>query len=285
MRIRKAVIPAAGQGTRLLPLTKSQPKETLPIGRKPVIQHVVDEILSAGIERILIITNQDKPLIKEHFDKNKSLSRKMSYVYQEVRPDLPYGLAYAIGLAEDFVGTDPFLVCLGDCIIGSGDQVRSDLGAAPALLERLIHTHVTHKAAVTIAFEEVSWEKVSRYGIARPRGTVEEEFQLDGIVEKPPSESAPSNLAVAARYVFEPEILHYIRQTKPGVKKELQITDSIGLLLRDERPVWGVPLRKDEVRYDIGGFAGYFRAFFDFAMTDEEVGEEFRHYARRRSNG
>ncbi len=281
MKIRKAVIPAAGQGTRLLPLTRSQPKETLPIGRKSVIQHVVDEILSAGIERILIITNQDKPLIKEHFDKNRSLSRKISYIYQEVRSDLPYGLAYAIGMAEDFVGSEPFLVCLGDCIIGSDDS-RTNLGPAPALLGRLIQAYKNRNAAATIAFEEVPPERVSKYGIAKPSGTVGEDFQLTDIVEKPSRESAPSNLAVAARYLFKPEIFHYIRQTKPGLKGELQITDSIRLLLKDENPVWGVPLRKEETRYDIGGLAGYFKAFFDFAITDEEVGEEFRHYTRRR---
>ena len=272
MRIGKAVIPAAGQGARLLPLTSFQPKETLPIGRKPVIQHVVEEILSVGIEHILIITTQGKSLIKDHFDKNDSLLCKMSYVYQEVRPDLPYGLAYAVGLAEDFVGAEPFLVCLGDCIVQSC-----------ALLERLIHTHETHNAAVTIAFEEVPLEKVSKYGIARPRGAVGEEFQLDDIVEKPPRESAPSNLAVAARYIFEPEIFPCIKQTQAGVGGELQITDSIRLLLRNERPVWGARLRKDEIRYDIGGFAGYFKAFFDFALADEEVGEEFRQYIRRKS--
>lgn len=282
MRIRKAVIPAAGQGTRLLPLTRSQPKETLPIGRKPVIQYVVEEIQSVGVESILVVTNEDKKLIEDHFDKDESLSAEMSYVYQKIGHGLPYGLAYAVGLAEDFVGSDPFLVCLGDCIIRSDDPVRTGLRPASAPLARLINTHETHNAAATIAFEEVPLEKVSRYGIARPRGTVGKEFQLDDIVEKPPREKAPSNLAVAARYVFEPGIFSFIKQTQPGVGGELQITDSIKLLLGDGRPVWGVPLRKDETRYDIGGFAGYFKAFFDFATADEEVGEELKQYARRR---
>ena len=285
MRIRKAVIPAAGRGTRLLPLTRSQPKEMLPIGRKPVIQHVVDEILSAGIEHILIITTQDKWSIEGHFGKGESLPGEVFYVHQEIRSDVPYGLAYAVGLAEDFADSEPFLVCLGDCIIRSDDSVETDFESAPALLERLIHTHETHNAAATIAFEEVSLEKVSKYGVARPRDTVGEEFQLDDIVEKPPRESAPSNLAIAARYIFEPEIFSCIRQTQPGVGGELQITDSIRLLLKNGSPVWGRKLRKDEIRYDIGGFAGYFKAFFDFALADEEAGEEFKQYARRRSIG
>lgn len=275
MRIRKAVIPAAGLGTRLLPLTSSQPKEMLPVGRKPVIQYVVEEIQSAGIEHILIITTQNKRSIEDYFGENRFLSGEVFHVRQVIRPDLPYGLAYAVGLSEGFVGNEPFLVCLGDCIITTNNQRTS-------LLKRLVHTHETHDAAATIAFEEVPSEKVSRYGIAKPSGSVGEEFQLDDIVEKPAREEAPSNLAVAARYVLEPEIFSYIKRTPPGAGGELQLTDSLRSLLRDERPVWGVKLGEDEVRYDIGGFAGYFKAFFDFSLADEDFGEEFRRYARER---
>ncbi len=275
MRIRKAVIPAAGQGTRLLPLTKSQPKETLPVGRKPVIQHVIEEIRSVEIEHALIITTRDKRLIEGCFDRNDPMPGEIFYVHQTVGPDLPYGLAYAIGLSEGFVGDEPFLVCLGDCI------VRSD--GPDSLLKRMIHTHETHNAAATIAFEEVPLERVSRYGVASPRGVVGAEFQLDDIVEKPPREKAPSNLAVAARYIFGPEIFSCIRRTQPGLGGELQITDSIKLLLENGHPVWGVRLRKDEIRYDIGGLSSYFKAFFDFALTDEDAGEEFRQYVRERS--
>jgi UTP--glucose-1-phosphate uridylyltransferase len=277
MRIRKAVIPAAGRGTRLLPLTVSQPKEILPVGRKPVIQYVVEELRSAGIEDILIITTKDKRSIEDCFSDDDPLTGHIFYVYQTVRPDLPYGLAYAVGLSEGFVGDDPFVVCLGDCIVRSDDVTRK-----PALLDRLLYTHETHNAAATIAFEEVSSEKVSRYGIAKPRDSVGEEFQLDDIIEKPAREEAPSNLAVSARYVFEPEIFFAIGQTQPGAGGELQLTDSIRLLLKNKRPVWGVKLREDEVRYDIGNFPGYFRAFFDFSLADKDCGEEFRHYAREK---
>lgn len=277
MRIRKAVIPAAGLGTRLLPLTRSQPKEMLPVGRKPVIQYVVEEVQSAGVDHILVITTQNKRSIEDYVDGNNSLPGEVFYVRQTIRPDLPYGLAYAVGLSEGFIGHDPFLVCLGDCII------KSD--SSGSLLKRMIHTHEANNAAATIAFEEVSLEKVSRYGIARPSGTVGEEFQLDDIIEKPPPERVPSNLAVAARYVLEPEIFPYIRQTRPGAGGELQLTDAIRLLLKDGRPVWGVKLRKDEVRYDIGGFTGYFKAFFDFSLADADFGEEFRQYARKRVHG
>jgi len=321
MRIRKAIIPAAGLGTRLLPLTRSQPKEMLPLGRKPVIQYVVEEIRSAGVDCILIITTQSKRSIEEHLSGDTS-SGEIFYIHQAIRSDLPYGLGYAVGLSEGFVGDDPFLVCLGDCI------VESD--GSDSLLKRLIHTHETHKASVTIAFEEVPLEIVSRYGVAKLNGSGAksreqsedtrhktqdirqekdasslesrvlslespkpyvlcskpcaqlEEFQLDDIIEKPSREEAPSNLAVAARYIFGPEIFSYIKQTRPGAGGELQLTDAIRLLLEDGHPVWGVKLRRDEVRYDIGGFAGYFKAFFDFSLADEDFGEEFSRYARER---
>jgi UTP--glucose-1-phosphate uridylyltransferase len=244
----------------------------LPVGRKPVIQYVVEEVQSAGIDHILIITTQDKRSMEDYVHGNNSLPGEVFYVRQTIRPDLPYGLAYAVGLSEGFIGHDPFLVCLGDCIIKSGDS--------GSLLKRLIHTHETHNAAATIAFEEVSLEKVSGYGIASPSGPAGEEFQLDDIIEKPPRERAPSNLAVAARYVLEPEIFFYIRQTRPGAGGELQLTDAIRLLLKDGRPVWGVKLGKDEVRYDIGGFIGYFKAFFEFSLADEDFGEEFGEHVR-----
>ncbi len=268
MRVRKAVIPAAGKGTRLLPLTRSQPKETLPVGRKPVIQYVVEEIRSAGIEHILIITTRDKRSIENCFDNNEDLL----YIHQAIRPELPYGLAYAVGISEGFVDNDPFLVCLGDCIIKSNNP--------GSLLKRLIHTHERHNAAVTIAFEEVALEKVSRYGIAKPGGTIGEEFQIHDIIEKPPSGKAPSNLAVAARYIFEPEIFSCIKQTSPGVGGELQLADSIRLLLEKGTTAWGVRLTEGEVRYDIGDFEGYFRAFLDFSLADQDFGEGFKQYVR-----
>ena len=275
MRIRKAVIPAAGQGTRLLPLTKFLPKEMLPVGQKPVIQHVIEEIRSADIEHILIIKTQDKRLIEGCFERGDPMQSGIFYVHQAMGANLPYGLAYAIGLSEGFVGDEPFLVCLGDCILQSDGP--------DSLLERMIRTHETHNAAATIAFESVPMEKVSRYGVASPRGAIGEEFQLDDIVEKPPRERAPSNLVVAARYIFGPEIFPCIRSTQTGLGGELQITDSIRLLLEGGHPVWGVRLRKGEIRYDIGSLSSYFKAFFDFALTDEDAGEEFRQHAQERS--
>jgi UTP--glucose-1-phosphate uridylyltransferase len=274
MKIRKAVIPAAGLGTRLLPLTSSQPKEMLPLGRKPVIQYVIEEIQSVGIEHVLIITTESKKLMEDYLSRSDFLSGEVFLVRQKLGTGMPYGLAYAIGLSEGFIGDEPFVVCLGDCIVKSKSP--------EFLLKRLIRSHKIHKASATIAFEEVPPHRVNKYGIAEVDGIIEEEFCLRNIVEKPPVETAPSNLAVAARYVFEPEIFSHIKNTQPGIGGEFQITDSIRSLLRAGNSVWGVKLKEDELRYDIGNFIGYFRAFFDFSLDDEDFGEEFKSYVREK---
>lgn len=267
MRIRKAVIPAAGIGTRLFPLTMSYPKEMLPVGRRPVIGYVIGEILNAGIEYILIITTFEKRSIEEYC-RDAELTGRIFFVHQVVEPNTPYGLAYAIKLSEGFVDGEPFLVCLGDCII------KSDYERSP--LKRLIDAHIKYNSSATILFEEVPWDNVNRYGIARPYNIVGDEFLLKDIIEKPSREEAYSNLAVSGRYIFNPEIFQCIDQTKPGKGDELQITDSIRLLISYEYPVLGVNLRKGERRYDIGNLLSYYKAFFDFSVSDEIFGEEFR---------
>jgi UTP--glucose-1-phosphate uridylyltransferase len=288
MGICKAVIPAAGLGTRLLPATKSQPKEMLPVGRKPTIQYVVEELEAAGINQILIITGQKKRAIEDHFDRDTELIRcleeKGSYEliealkHEDTQVQLFYtrqseqlGTAHAISLAENFVDGEPFVVCLGDSIIKS-DQPGS-------FLKRLIDTHERRNASVTIAFQEVGREDVVKYGIAAPDPAhfQSPEFRLVGLVEKPPVDEAPSNLAISARYVFGPEILDAIRET-PRKGREYQITDSIRLLM-DSHEVWGLKLGYGEKRFDVGGFESYFKAFMTFALEDEGVGESFRNYA------
>lgn len=288
MGIYKAVIPAAGLGTRLLPATKSQPKEMLPVGRKPTIQYVVEELEAAGVKQILIITGQKKRAIEDHFDRDaeliRSLKEKGNYglvdalKHEEAGVQLFYtrqseqlGTAHAISLAENFADDEPFVVCLGDSII------RSD--GPGSFLKRLMDTHERRNASVTIAFQEVERENVVKYGIAAPDPEHSEnsEFRLRGLVEKPSVDKAPSNLAISARYVFSPEIFDAIRKTsqKDG---EYQITDSIRLLM-DSSGVWGLKLGPGEKRYDVGGFESYFEAFLTFALEDEEVGEAFRKYA------
>lgn len=293
MGIFKAVIPAAGLGTRLLPATKSQPKEMLPVGRKPTIQYVVEELEAAGINQVLIITGQKKRAIEDHFDRDPELIRCLeerenyelieALSHEESNVQLFYtrqseqlGTAHAIGLAKNFVDKEPFVVCLGDSIIKS-DQPGS-------FLKRLMETHERRNASVTIAFQEVKREDVVRYGIAAPdpEYSGNAEFRLRGLVEKPPVDAAPSNLAISARYVFGPEVFHAIKET-PCKKGEYQITDSIRLLM-ETHEVWGLRLGPGEKRFDVGGFESYFKAFLTFALEDEEVGQNFREYALKLLN-
>lgn len=288
MGICKAVIPAAGLGTRLLPATKSQPKEMLPVGRKPTIQYVVEELEAAGINQILIITGQKKRAIEDHFDRDTELIRFLeekgdqelidSLKHEEAGVQLFYtrqseqlGTAHAVSLAENFADGEPFVVCLGDSIIKSAEP--------GAFLKRLIKAHEVRNAAVTIAFQEVKREDVVKYGIAAPDPghSEDSEFRLSGLVEKPSVDEAPSNLAISARYVFGPEIFDAIRAT-PRRGREYQITDSIRLLM-DSHEVWGLKLAPGEQRFDVGGFESYFKAFLTFALEDEEAGEAFRDYA------
>jgi UTP--glucose-1-phosphate uridylyltransferase len=290
-QLKKAVIPAAGMGTRLRPATKSQPKEMLPVGRKPTIQYIVEEICAAGIQQILIITSEQKRAIEDHFDSDiestdieridwgtnvkksvrepESVSPNVELFY--TRQSNPTGLADAVGKAEHFVGDEPFIVCLGDALIQSESP--------GSVLRNMIETFTSKGAGATLLFETVPPQAVNRYGIAHPKGEVDAIFELQDLIEKPRVEEAPSHLAVAARYVFSPEIFDYIRQTPPGSGNEIQLTDSIRLMLQAGHGVWGVKLGAGEKRYDIGNFRNYFEAFFDFALADEEFGQVFREYA------
>ena len=291
--IHKAVIPAAGVGTRLLPATKSQPKEMLPVGRKPVIQYVVEEIQSAGIQNILIVTSQQKRAIEDHFDPDPHLEKRIAekeesrspldYLDENcrmfyVRQSDPKGLADAIAKSERFVGGEPFVVCLGDSIIHSNGGQDT--------LKRLIDAHENRGAAATILFETVPKEEVVRYGIAKPKRTPPEEiFAVEDLIEKPSVEQAPSNLAIAARYVFSPAVFDYIRRTGPGRGNEIQITDTMRLMLRDGLPVWGVSIGEGSRRLDIGNYESYFKAFFELSAADAEFGKAFQKFVHERMQG
>ncbi len=285
-KITKCVIPAAGFGTRLLPATKSQPKEMVPVGRKPVIQHVVEEAASAGIKQILIITGARKRAIEDHFDRDPVLNRLLEdrgkdEVLKEVRflDDLdiqlyytrqsqPTGLADAVLLGESFVDDEPFAVSLGDTIIQSYEGGR--------FLWKLIDAHTRTGASATIAVEEVEKERLSRFGVVKPRLVDGLSLRLDDIVEKPKVEEAPSNLAVAARYVFNPRIFDAIRSTPRGHGGERQLTDAIRIMLRDGDPVWAFKLNDREKRHDIGDLLTYGLAFVDMCLADPEISTEFR---------
>jgi|YNPNPStandDraft_1061719.scaffolds.fasta_scaffold01684_10 UTP--glucose-1-phosphate uridylyltransferase len=291
--IVKVVVPVAGMGTRLLPATKSQPKEMLPVGRKPVVQYVVEELQAAGLRQILFVTGRKKSAIEDHFDPDPELVRLLStgggYALLEelafteteasffyTRQSVPRGLADAVDHARQFVGQDHFVVALGDSIIMGRDGYT--------FLREMIAVHQQSGAACTIAVEEVDPADVYRYGIVKPKAGVQPEgdFELEDLVEKPRPEAAPTNLAIAARYVFSPVIFEAIRRTVPDRNGELQLTDSIRLLLQMGYPVRAMRLRPGERRYDIGNFESYFKAFIDFALADEKYGYLVRQYLKRK---
>ncbi len=284
MEINIAVVPVAGLGTRLLPATKSQPKEMLPVGRKPVVQYVVEELTRMKMKRVLFITGPGKTSIENHFDLNEELIQELRETGKEdlleeleyERAPLQYfytrqrellGLGHAIQCAEAFVGNQPFVTALGDSIIGM--HAKSDI------VQRMTRCYLENQASAVIAFERVPMEEVHRYGIARPK-TEGEVFEIDDLIEKPSRQEAPSNLAIAARYVFAPVIFDAIKQTPPGKGGEIQITDAIRLMLKEGGRVYGICLRPGERRYDIGNFQAYFRAFVEFALEDEKQGPALR---------
>lgn len=285
MDIDIAVVPVAGLGTRLLPATKSQPKEMLPVGRKPVVQYVVEEMTRVGMQRILFITGPGKASIENHFDLNSELIQLLretgkedllatlafertpvQYFYTRQRQLL--GLGHAVLCARPYVCDQPFVVALGDSIIG--------LHAQSDVVRRMTECFVEKQAAAVIAFEEVPPEDVHRYGIARAKNMNGDLFEVDDLIEKPGREEAPSNLAIAARYVFAPSIFGAIERTAPGKREEIQLTDAIRLVLQEGGKVYGLRLSAGERRFDIGNFESYFRAFTEFALADETYGASLR---------
>jgi len=288
MKINIAVVPVAGLGTRLLPATKSQPKEMLPVGRKPVVQYVVEELARVGMQRILFITGPGKASIENHFDLNAELIQVLrengkedllaelnferaptQYFYTRQRQQL--GLGHAVSCAEPFIGNQPFAVALGDSIIG--------LNAQSDVLGRMTECFVKNKAEAVIAFTEVPRERVPFYGVAKPKSDGDY-FELEDVVEKPSAAEAPSNLVIAARYVFAPSIFGALGQIQPGSGGEYQLTDAIRRIIQDGGKVYGVRLRADERRYDVGNFDSYFQAFVEFSLADEKCGPALRKYLK-----
>jgi UTP--glucose-1-phosphate uridylyltransferase len=293
--IRKAVIPVAGPGTRLFPATKSQPKEMLPVGRKPTVQYVVEEMAQAGITQVLFVTGRKKTSIEDHFDRDPELERRITDSGDELRHELDTtsgikffytrqstqaGNADAVRQAEQFVGDEPFVVAFGDTIIRSEEGRQS-------LLQRMIQEHVQASSSCTLSVEEVPLDDIHRYGVVSPAAGQDVSggaFGLEGVVEKPDRAAAPSNLAIAPRYVFNRTIFDAIAATLPGHGGELWLTDSIAILIRQGLQVRGLKLRPEERRYDIGTFETYFKAFIDFAVADEKYGYMIRQYLVRKAD-
>ena len=294
MAITKAVVPVAGLGTRLLPATKSQPKEMLPIGRKPVVQYVVEEIEQAGLRGVLFVTGRNKTAIEDHFDRDAELRRALengrktellaALAYEDANVEFFYtrqgeqlGLGHAISLAEGYAEGQPFAIALGDSIIESKQS--------PTVLRRLIEAFERTGASAAIAFEEVEPADVVHYGIAAPAETLPgfdgDVFRIRGLIEKPSPAEAPSRYAIAGRYVVASAIFDALRRTPPGKGGEIQLTDALRILLDEGKTLVGLRMRPGERRHDIGNFESYFRSFLHFALRDPDHGEELRQVLAR----
>jgi len=292
MAIKKVVIPVAGVGTRMLPLSKSLPKEMLPVGRKPAVQYVVEEALAAGLTQVLFVTGRQKTAIEDHFDIDVELERKLSeagkddlleemrFVDSEatflyVRQSAPLGLADAVAAAKDFVGDESFVVCLGDTII-AGDEPGH-------LLRRMVDSHAASGAAATVGVETVGPESLHHYGVIKVTDETADPLQIIDLVEKPSADQAPSNMTVASRYVFDPDIFEAIATTVSERHSGLlQLTDSLRVLIHQQKKVAGVRLEEGETSYDVGTFADYYRAFVDFALEDDKYGYVLRQHLSRK---
>lgn len=282
-KIRKAIFPAAGMGTRFLPATKASPKEMLPLVDKPLIQYAIEEAVSSGIESILIITGRDKSSIENHFDISFELEQLLKEkgkdaMFDQIRAisdiaQISYtrqkqalGLGHAIYQAKDFVGNDPFAVLLAD------DIVDADVPA----LKQMIDVFEKHEAPV-IATMQVEGEAISRFGVIDADEIEPRVFRIRDMVEKPAFADAPSDLAIIGRYIFTPEIFEAIEQTKPGAGGEIQITDAMRLLL-EKRPFYAVKL--DGRRHDAGDKLGFLIATVEFALKRDDLGADFRAYLK-----
>jgi UTP--glucose-1-phosphate uridylyltransferase len=281
--VRKAVIPAAGLGTRFLPATKAQPKEMIPVVDTPAIQYVVEEAVAAGLDDVLVVTGRSKRSLEDHFDRNveleleleqKGKTEELAQVraiaglarVHAVRQGEPLGLGHAVGVARQHVGDDPFAVLLPDDLIIGID-----------LLAQMLDAFGAHGGSV-IALKEVTHDEISLYGAADIEpvpGASPNVVRVRGLVEKPPADEAPSNLAVMGRYVFTPDIFGAIERVQPGKGGEIQLTDAIGLLLA-EQPVYGYTFT--EGRYDTGSKLDYLRAVVELAARRDDLGPAFREF-------
>jgi UTP--glucose-1-phosphate uridylyltransferase len=283
--IRSAIVPVAGLGTRLLPATKSQPKEMLPVARKPIVQYVVEELAACGLRDILFVTGRNKTSIENHFDLDPELMRQLSAsnktaLLQEVslpeveanffytRQRQQNGLGDAVMCGENFAGEQPFVVALGDSILG--------LNAKSRCVSRMIELFETRRASCVIAVEEVPRAQTANYGVVDLADEEDGFLRVVNLVEKPRPDEAPSNLAIAGRYVFSPILFDLIRRVQPDKRGEIQLTDAIRLMCEEGRRVLAVKLPPAERRYDIGNFPSYFETFVEFALADAEYGAGLR---------
>ncbi len=279
--IRKAVFPVAGLGTRFLPATKAMPKEMLTVVDRPLIQIVVDEAREAGIEHLIFVTGRNKSVIEDHFDKQYELESTLRKRGKSIELDLleqdlpaagqtsftrqqePLGLGHAIWCARNLIGDEPFAVLLPDMIM------KAETGC----LKQMVDVYHERGGGNVLAVEETAWEQVHRYGIVSPKDWQDNHFMIDGMVEKPSRDKAPSNLIISGRYILQPEIFAEIEKQEPGSGGEIQITDAM-IRLMATQPFHG--LKYKGVTYDCGDKIGFLSANVAFALEHETLGPAFR---------
>ena len=287
MKVKKAVIPAAGLGTRFLPVTKSMPKEMLPLVDTPAIHYVVKEALDAGVDDIIIITGRGKRAVEDYFDESPELEMYLKKQHKTslvemvneianmadihyIRQKDPKGLPDAIVQAEKHVGNEPFAVLLGD------DIIKSKTPCIGQLID--VFSEVS---STVLAIQEVPNNQISRYGAVKasvyPSESSNQIFEIEDIIEKPKPEEAPSNMAAIGRYVFTPEIFDSIHHTSPGINNELQIADSI-MILHQQQKIYATAFNGR--RYDIGDKLGYVEAIIDFALENDEISTGLKTYLK-----
>ncbi|MDI7744280.1 UTP--glucose-1-phosphate uridylyltransferase GalU [Lysinibacillus fusiformis] len=282
MKVKKAIIPAAGLGTRFLPATKAMPKEMLPIVDRPTIEYIVEEAIRSGIEEILIVTGKGKRAIEDHFDRNfelednlakkekSDLLAKVQYSSEVeihyIRQKAPKGLGHAVWCARKFIGDEPFAVLLGD------DIVKSETPATKQLIEQFEATQSS-----VIGVQEVDAKDTSRYGIIDPVDCHGRLYQVRNFVEKPPLYTAPSNLAILGRYILTPSIFEFLEFQETGAGGEIQLTDAIQKLNEHEK-VYAYNF--EGKRYDVGEKLGFIRTTLEFALEDKELGQQVEELMR-----
>lgn len=284
MKVRKAIIPAAGLGTRFLPATKAQPKEMLPIVDKPTLQYIIEEAVASGIEEVLIIIGRNKNSIQDHFDKSVELEleleskgkaelleevRRISNMVQihYVRQIEPKGLGHAVLCAKSFIGNEPFAVLLGDDIVYSEKPC----------LQQMIETYDEYKTSI-LGVQEVAESEVNKYGIVDGKFIEDRVYKVKDLVEKPAVEDAPSNIAILGRYIINPAIFEILENTKPGKGGEIQLTDALKELAKKEAMYAYV---FEGRRYDVGDKQGFLEATVEYALRKPELKDDFMAYLEK----
>lgn len=283
MKVKKAIIPAAGLGTRFLPATKAQPKEMLPIVDKPTIQYIIEEAVASGIEEILIITGRNKRAIEDHFDKSIELEQQLAATGKDellklvddisnmaniyyIRQKEPKGLGHAIACAKTFVGNEPFAVMLGD------DVVNNEVPC----LKQLVDCYDEYKTTI-LGVQRVGDNDVSKYGIVKGMPIEDGVFKVKDLVEKPKKEEAPSNVAILGRYIITPRIFEILENTKPGKGGEIQLTDALKTLMQEEAMY---AYEFEGRRYDVGDKLGFLEATVEYALRRDDLKDDFVSYLK-----